>query len=69
MNSICKGNNINLYTNQVIIDDDNITNITAAPMLTADFVSLETPRNGHSPKNLKRIKLLMKIFPIIIAMI
>ena len=50
---------------QVIIEERLITKITANPMLRAGPVFLETPINGQSPKNLKRMKLLMKILPII----
>jgi hypothetical protein len=42
------------------MEDIVVTNVTARPMLTAGFVSLETPINEHSPKNLDRIKLLIK---------
>lgn len=42
-----------------------VTKVTARPIDTAGLVSLETPINEHKPKNLERIKLLMKTIEII----
>src|SRR3990167_2584619 len=42
-----------------------VTKVTARPIETAGLVSLETPIKGHNPKNLERIKLLIKTIEII----
>lgn len=38
-----------------------ITNVTAAPIPNAESIFLETPRNGHIPKNWVNTILLTKI--------
>jgi hypothetical protein len=38
-----------------------MTKVTAIPIPIADSLFLETPMNGHNPKNWVRMKLLMKM--------
>lgn len=47
--------------------EEVVTKVTARPMDTAGLVSLETPINEQRPKNLERIKLLIKTIEIIMA--
>jgi hypothetical protein len=51
----------------VTIDDIAMTKVTAKPIPIADSVFLETPINGHSPRNWVRMKLLIKTNVIKIA--
>jgi hypothetical protein len=63
INSTSKGIRIYSVIVQVAIDAMNITKVTAAPILTALLSFLDTPKNGHSPRNFTRIKLLIKAIP------
>src|SRR5574337_866822 len=62
------GSKMKLYTIHVIAEVRVMTNVTATPMPIADDVFWETPRNGQSPRNFDRTKLLTKtMLTIIIA--
>jgi hypothetical protein len=50
-----KGRRIYWYRNQVITVAIVITKITLMPIELAVFISLETPKKGHSPKNFIKI--------------
>jgi len=58
--TIFSGSRTNAYTKEVSKAEKTITKITAIPIEKAAFVFLDTPKNGHNPKNLERIKLLIK---------
>ena len=49
--------------------EQKITNVTARPIPTADFEFFDTPRNGHTPRNLASTILLISTAEIIIEKI
>ena len=45
-----------------------MTNVTAAPMPSAELIFFDTPRKGHTPRNWERTILLMNIAVMMIDM-
>ena len=57
-----------LYMGQLIKEAIVVTNVTAMPMETEGPICFDTPTNEHNPRNLERMKLLMKTVLIIMVM-
>jgi hypothetical protein len=65
--SIWKGTSINSWIDQATIDDNAITNVTAAPIPIDVSTFDDTPRKGQIPRNCANTTLFTKIAPMIIA--